>query len=379
VNASSVANNSITSASIVDGSVSLADLSANSVDSSKIVDGSVNNSDLADGSITDSKITGPISGSKISGNLSVGDIIADDSVQARLFTGDVFNGGTFKGSFVGDGSGITNLNVANINNGTLNNLLLNNPFLENPTVNGSLSFGSDFLLQTLSVNGSVNAPLFNGSTMRADSFIGGSFTGDGAGLTNVNASSVANNSITSASIVDGSVSLADLSANSVDSSKIVDASITGSDIANNTIENSKIISIDAEKITGILPTNSIPNDLNLNSLKTNIQVYLPNTIEVNSNSGITTTQLTSTVLKIKGENGPIDIAPGIKQIASEGMNEGQMLILKGRADMGTNTVTFNTGDGLILSQGVDFTMGKDDVLILILVDNNWIEISRTDN
>ena len=51
-----LAANSVDSSKIVDGTVSLADLAANSVDSSKIVDGSVSTADLANGSVTLSKL-----------------------------------------------------------------------------------------------------------------------------------------------------------------------------------------------------------------------------------------------------------------------------------------------------------------------------------
>jgi len=254
----------------------------NSIDSTKIKDGSIFMNDLADGAVTDVKILGPISGDKIQGDLTVRNISASEKITAQEFQGSEFSGA------------------------------------------------------------------FNGI-----------FTGYGSGLTKVTAERT--------------------SLNSVNSASIIDESITGADIANNTINDSKIISISANKITGTLPSNSIPSDLNLNSIKTNLQVYLPNSIEVNSSTGITAEQLTSTVLKIRGFNGPVDMALGLRQIATSGVSEGQMLILKGRSDMGLNTVTFNTGDGLILSQGVDFTMGKDDILILILVDGTWIEVSRTDN
>jgi hypothetical protein len=244
--------------------------------------------------------------------------------------------------------------------------------------------------------------------MKATNFIGGTFTGahvgDGSGLTNVNASTVANNSINSTSILNGSVSLVDMANNSINSSKIIDGSINTVDIANNSITSGKILNgdvqnsdlangsvsdskisqVNANKIIGTLPSSTIPNNLSVNSISssistTQLQVYQPGTIEVQASTGITATQLINSVLKIRGAGGPVDMASGITQIATTGMVEGQMLILKGRSDLGSNTVIFNTGDGLVLSQGVSFIMNKDDVLILILVDGIWIEVSRTDN
>jgi hypothetical protein len=140
---------------------------------------------------------------------------------------------------------------------------------------------------------------------------------------------------------------------------------------------------------GTIPSSSLPTNLSLTTLSannvnsvnntTNLQVFQPNSIEVQASTGITADQLKHTVLKIRGAGGPVDIASGISQISNIGIAEGQMLILKGRSDLGSNTVTFNSGDGLILSQGVTFIMGQDDVLILILVDSKWVEVSRTDN
>jgi len=62
-----------------------------------------------------------------------------------------------------------------------------------------------------------------------------SFSGNGAGLTNVTAASVAAANIT------GTVAMAQLAANSVDGSKVVDGSISNADIAASSVDSSKIV------------------------------------------------------------------------------------------------------------------------------------------
>jgi hypothetical protein len=94
----------------------------NTISSSSIINGNILTTDLANGAITDIKITGPISGSKISGDISLNNISANDRVQSRLFTGAVFNGGIFRGAFTGNGSGLTNISSSSINSLNIDSL-----------------------------------------------------------------------------------------------------------------------------------------------------------------------------------------------------------------------------------------------------------------
>ncbi len=66
VDATDLADNSVNSAKIADGSVGSADLADNSVNSAKILDGSIGNSDLADNSVNSAKI--------LDGSILFGDI-----------------------------------------------------------------------------------------------------------------------------------------------------------------------------------------------------------------------------------------------------------------------------------------------------------------
>lgn len=80
-------------------------------------------------------------------------------------------------------------------------------------------------------------------------------------------------------------------------------------------------------------------------------------------------------IRIAGSGGPVDITPGVTQVAAG--SDGQELVLYGTSD--THTVKFHNGDGLELFYGVSFTLGQDDTLRLIYsaAGGFWREISRS--
>jgi len=175
-----LAANSVDSSKIVDGTVSLADLAANSVDSSKIVDGSVSTADLANGSVTLSKLAN----CSLDGHILKYYVVDPDGVGA-LVAG--WNCDT-------DSAGLNSITSAMIIDGTITS--------------------SD-----ISTGGVTTINILDGTISLAD---------------------LAANSVDSSKIVDGTVSLADLAANSVDSSKIVDGSVSTADLANGSVTLSKL-------------------------------------------------------------------------------------------------------------------------------------------
>jgi hypothetical protein len=83
--------------------------------------------------------------------------------------------------------------------------------------------------------GSTSVTLTSGTFQRA------ALTGDVTAAANNNATTIANNAVTSAKIADGTIATADLADNSVTSAKIADATIVAADIANTTITGAKLV------------------------------------------------------------------------------------------------------------------------------------------
>ena len=84
--------------------------------------------------------------------------------------------------------------------------------------------------------------------------------------------------------------------------------------------------------------------------------------------------VTNSIIRIAGNGGPINLT-STPQIADG--TSGQIIIIKGTSD--TNTVTFDDGAGLALTNAISVTLGNKDTLVLMYdaIDDLWIEISRS--
>jgi len=93
---------------------------------------------------------------------------------------------------------------------------------------------------------------------------------------------------------------------------------------------------------------------------------------ITAGGGITVTR---TIMKVQGSGGAVDITAN-PQIA-DAAADGTMLILKGASD--TNTLKLDDGTGLDLTDGISFTLGLGDTITLVydIVDDVWVEISRS--
>jgi len=96
----SIADNSVTSAKIVDGTIATADLANSSVTSVKIADGNVGNADLFDGGVTSAKIA---DGTIVSGDLADNSVTTSKILDATIVTADLANG-TVTSAKIGDGN-----------------------------------------------------------------------------------------------------------------------------------------------------------------------------------------------------------------------------------------------------------------------------------
>jgi len=106
-------------------------------------------------------------------------------------------------------------------------------------------------------------------------------------------------------------------------------------------------------------------------------IFVPSSVNsVAASSGITSSMLDKTLIKIQGDGGAVDITANPQIV--DGV-DGQVIILKG--DHNTNTVQIDDGDGVALNNGTAFVMGKGDVLKLYYdgTDDIWYEISRSKN
>lgn len=91
-------------------------------------------------------------------------------------------------------------------------------------------------------------------------------------------------------------------------------------------------------------------------------------------TGITSAQITSSILRVQGSGGAVDISAN-PQIAAG--TDGQILEIHGESN--TNTVKLDTGTGLLLAGGASITLGIGDVIVLRYIGTSWREISRANN
>lgn len=108
-------------------------------------------------------------------------------------------------------------------------------------------------------------------------------------------------------------------------------------------------------------------------------IYTPSSTQ--SYSAANTITVTNTIMRVQGNGGAVTLTstPTIADGA-----DGQVVYIQGDHD--TNTLTLQdegnlANSGLALQGGVDFTLGKGDILTLTYDagDDKWYEISRSDN
>ncbi|MBX2967686.1 MAG: hypothetical protein KF845_16210 [Cyclobacteriaceae bacterium] len=269
-----VANNAITSAKILDGTIATADIANNAITSAKIADGTIVTADLANNSVNTAQIVNSaVTDAKIA-NVAPGKI-----TQAGATTGQVLKwngtawvpqnettGGTGTVTNVATGTGLTGGpitstgTIAIATGGVTSALLADNAVTATKISNGAVtaaklantavtagSYGTSTQVPQLTVDaqGRITAATNVTITGAAPTgAAGGDLTGNYPNPT------VANNAITSAKILDGTIATADIANNAITSVKIADGAVATADIANLAVTDAKIANgISVSKIT----------------------------------------------------------------------------------------------------------------------------------
>lgn len=281
---------------------------------------------------------GSVSGGSVD-NVTISNATLSDGVLDGTLT--IASGSNFDGDlsidgeltadkFIGDGSMLTGISVANVGNATTAN-----------TADFATSAGSATTADTATSAGTANFATTAGSA-------------------------------TSASTADTATTATNVSGGSI--SGVTSISTTGSIDATGNITANKFIG-DGSMLTGINVSNSDNADTatTAKSVVGDVSLSSSGIIGVTPSAGLT---VTDSMMRIQGYAGHVNITAN-PQI-SAGDHDGQLLMIRGMSD--SATVTFEDGDGIVLSFGVQFKMGANDILTLIYDDvaKLWIEVSRSD-
>lgn len=308
VTANELGTDAVTSAKILNGTITLADLAIDSVDASKIVDGSITTDEIADGSVTDVKLQ---NGSVTLAKLATDSVNTSKIVDGTIATVDLAN------------SSITDAKVADVSYSKLVNasgVYLN--YMPNNVACADgyglkWDAGTSRWICMSSVAGTVT------SVSTGAGLTGGPITTTGTislasgGVTSVNILDgtvslidMNSNSVDSSRIVDGSVSLADMGPNSVDSSKVVNGTILLEDLAANAVDSSKIV--DGTIVNADLANNSITDsnvvDISYSKLINAVSTwmnYMPGNVACGDGAGLKWDSVTSRWICTTGALGTV--------------------------------------------------------------------------
>ncbi|MDD5482916.1 MAG: hypothetical protein PHP98_04615 [Kiritimatiellae bacterium] len=122
-------------------------------------------------------------------------------------------------------------------------------------------------------------------------------------------------------------------------------------------------------------TNALDSSVNALNARTNdwnMAVYTPGSQQIPDNN--TTVSVARAVAKIGNDGSPVSFSDCEKSIAAGSIGQFLTVICTNDAP-----IKFSNGKGVILAEGVSFSMNSHDVIQLVYDGANWVEVHRTDN
>jgi hypothetical protein len=221
--AGTISDNAVTSAKIVDGTITSADISTSAaIPFSKL-------------NITKSDITGlNIPGSDTNTTYTAGTGLSLTGTTFKIGSSVVtsnYTGTVTATAFVGDGSGLTNLATGTLGDNSVTSAKILDGAIVNADVNDSaaivyskLNLSNSLVAADLTTGAITSAKILDGTIAANDvssaivtsnyhgTVTATAFSGDGSGLTNVATGTLSDNSVTSAKILDGAIVNGDVNA-----------------------------------------------------------------------------------------------------------------------------------------------------------------------
>jgi hypothetical protein len=352
VDATKLADNSVTTLKVADNAITTAKINAAAVDGTKIADNAVTSLKITDGSVTGADIaSATIAGSNISANTITGtnvaatSITADKLAQSAATSGQVlkWNGTNWAPADDDAGVGATPT-LANgqilIGNGTTNSAAA---LTGDATISGGTITISNNAITTAKIN--ANAV---DATKLADNAVTTLKVADNA----ITTAKINANAVDATKLADNAVTTLKVADNAITSAKIVDATITGADIANTTITGTNIAAttITADKLAQSTAT---PGQV----LKWNGTNWVPQ----NDNTGAATPTLS---------NGQILTGDGTTNSATT--LTGDATISGGTITISNNAIT----TAKINANAVDATKLADNSVTTLKVADNAITTAK---
>jgi len=261
-----IADNAITSAKILDGDVQTADLANNSVTTAKILDGEVMTGDLMDLGVTTAKLddaavtTAKLADNSVNGDKVINGSLSSLDLDATGVTAGIYGDPSANPNEIQvpeykvDAQGRILTSVEN----TYTVILAATIFDESPASDITVDGTYDNL--DLQIKAGVV-----GNTELADNSVTSTKIADGTIVT----ADLADNSVTSAKIIDGQVMTADIADAAVTTIKIADANVTTAKIADANVTTAKIadLNVTTAKIADMSVTTNKIADANVTTIK----------------------------------------------------------------------------------------------------------------